>query len=72
MLAVTLAAVAVFAINSFTQARKLLAVTEQKRIEWETALPEIQRQNLNLEVFELSKLLRSNRARSATCSRRIS
>lgn len=31
--------------------------SDQKRIDWETAEPEIQRQNLNIEVFELSRIL---------------
>ena len=35
----------------------LSAAKDEKRIDCETALPEIQRQNLNLEVFELSKIL---------------
>jgi len=46
-----------FAYVNFSQIRLLSAANEQKRIDWQTALPEIQRQNLNLEVFELSKIL---------------
>lgn len=57
ILLVSLLVVAVFAIKNILQSRKLLAVSDQKRIDWETALPEIQRQNLNIEVFELSKIL---------------
>ena len=57
ILLVSLLVVAVFAIKNILQSRKLLAVSDQKRIDWETALPEVQRQNLNIEVFELSKIL---------------
>ncbi len=57
ILFISLAVVSVFSIRNILQSRKLLAITDQKRIDWETALPEIQRQNLNIEVFELSKIL---------------
>ena len=57
LLIVSLVVVAAFAVKSILQSRKLLATIDQKRIDWETALPEIQRQNLNIEVFELSKIL---------------
>ncbi len=46
-----------FAYVNFNQIRMLSAAKDEKRIDCETALPEIQRQNLNLEVFELSKIL---------------
>ncbi len=42
---------------SIDQFRRIAAVTDQNRIDWEAALPEIQRQNLNVEVLELSKTL---------------
>ena len=57
LLFVSLAVVAAFAVKTFLQARKLSAATDQNRIDWETAQPEIQRQNLNIEVFVLSKIL---------------
>lgn len=57
LLLVSLGVVTISSVNSIFQSRKLSATTEQKRIDWETAQPEIQRQNLNLEVFELSKIL---------------
>lgn len=57
LLVVSLVVVATFAVNTFLQSRKLLAAADQKRIDWETAQPEIQRQNLNIEVLELSKIL---------------
>ncbi|MEJ7849265.1 MAG: hypothetical protein WKF92_14375 [Pyrinomonadaceae bacterium] len=46
-----------FAFTSFSQTRKLAAAKDEKLIDWETALPEIQRQNLSVEVFELAKIL---------------
>ena len=46
-----------FAFINFSQTRKLAAAKDEKLIDWETALPEIQRQNLGIEVFELAKIL---------------
>lgn len=46
-----------FAWFSIDQVKRLEAAYDQKRVEWEAALPEIQRQNLKLEVVELSKVL---------------
>ena len=57
ILLVLFVVVAIFAVKSILQSRKILARKGQKRIDWESALPEIQRQNLNIEVFELSKIL---------------
>ena len=57
ILLVLFVVVAIFAVKSILQSRKILARKDQKRIDWESALPEIQRQNLNIEVFELSKIL---------------
>lgn len=37
--------------------RKLAAAQEEARIAWESAMPEIQRESLNLEVIELSRIL---------------
>lgn len=54
LLLVSLLVVAIFSVKSILQSRK----TDKKLIDWETALPEIQRQNLNIEVFELSKILK--------------
>jgi hypothetical protein len=42
---------------SIDQYKRLVAAHDQNRIDWEAALPEVQRQNLKLEVFELSKVL---------------
>lgn len=46
-----------FAYVNFSKIKTLSAENDEKRIAWETALPEVQRQNLNLEVLELSKVL---------------
>lgn len=54
---VALAAAVVFLFRHFLTFRKAMANSDQKRIDWQTAPPDIQRQNLNLEVFELSKIL---------------
>jgi hypothetical protein len=51
---VGLIAYAWFSIDQF---KRLIAAHDQNRIDWEAALPEIQRQNLKLEVVELSKVL---------------
>jgi len=52
--AVGLIAYTWFSIDQF---RRLAAAHDQSRIDWEAALPEIQRQQLNVEVLELSKVL---------------
>lgn len=54
LLMISLTLVSIFSVKSILQSRK----TEEKRLDWETALPEIQRQNLNIEVLELSKILK--------------
>jgi len=52
--AVGLVAYTWFSIDQF---KRLVAAHDQNRIDWEAALPEVQRQNLKLEVLELSKVL---------------
>ncbi|MGH9946114.1 MAG: hypothetical protein ACRD6X_02835 [Pyrinomonadaceae bacterium] len=42
---------------SVDQFQRLAAVRDQKRIDWEAALPEVQRENLKVEVLELSRVL---------------
>lgn len=54
---VALIAAGLFLIRNFISLRQISATSDQKRIDWTTAQPEIQRQNLNIEVFELSKVL---------------
>lgn len=54
---VLIVGVCVLALQNFAQFRKLAAVKSEGRIDWAAALPEVQRQNLNLEVLELSRIL---------------
>lgn len=42
---------------NFSRTRKLVGWKNQRLIDWEPALPDVQRQNLNLEVAEISKVL---------------
>ncbi len=55
--AISLVGLCVFAYLSSRTARKLVAAQDESRIDWESALPEVQRQSLNLEVGELSRIL---------------
>lgn len=53
-------AVAVFAIVvlvDIANRRRIAAVDDRKFIRWDAAMPEIQRQNVNVEVRELARLL---------------
>jgi len=55
-----LAATAVFVILilvNFAKERRLAAVDDRKFIHWDSAVPELQRQNVNVEVRELAKVL---------------
>ena len=55
-----LAAVAIFAIVVLVDVanrRRIAAVDDRKFIRWDAAMPEIQRQNVNVEVRELARLL---------------
>lgn len=54
---IALAAASVSLIKNLRELWLEAARSDQKRIDWTTAQPEIQRQNLNIEVFELSKIL---------------
>jgi hypothetical protein len=49
--------VAAYSWFSFERARGLAALQNRHRIAWASAEPEIQRQNLDLEVSELSRIL---------------
>lgn len=46
-----------FAYLSFAQVRRVAGTGETKRVDWDTASPELQRENLNIEVGELSRIL---------------
>lgn len=52
-------AAVVLSVRSILSFQRLSARFDQKRIDWETAQPDIQRENLNIEVVELSKILAS-------------
>ncbi len=55
------AAAAVFVILIlvyFARRRRIAAVDDRKFIHWDAAMPELQRQNVNVEVRELAKQLR--------------
>ena len=54
------AAAAVFVVVmllDISKTRKMAAVDDRRYIRWDAAMPEIQRQNVNLEVRELARLL---------------
>lgn len=48
---------AAFAYLSFAQIRRMTGADETKRLDWETASPELQRESLSIEVGELSRIL---------------
>ena len=52
-----LAAFAAFFFVSYTSGKKAASEIQKSSLDWESALPEIQRQNLKIEVLELSKIL---------------
>ncbi len=55
-----LVSVAVFVVVmliDIANSRRLSAIDDRKFIRWDAAMPEIQRQNVNIEVRELAKLL---------------
>lgn len=56
LFALSLIGVCVYAFLSSRVTRRLAAAAEA-RINWEAALPEVQRESLNIEVLELSKIL---------------
>ena len=49
---------ALVALLDMAQTRRLAAVDDRKFIQWDAAMPEIQRQNVNVEVHELARLLK--------------
>jgi len=57
LFAVSLVGLCIYAFLSSRATRKLAAARDESRIDWESALPEIQRQSLNVEVVELSRIL---------------
>ena len=55
--AIALIGLCVYSFLSVRTARKLIAARDEARIDWEAALPEVQRESLNIEVVELSRIL---------------
>lgn len=53
----SLVGLAIYSWISFDKIRGLSALGNIGHLNWETALPDIQRENLNLEVIELSRIL---------------
>ena len=54
------AAAAIFvlvALLDLSQTRRMAAVDDRRFIRWDAAMPELQRQNVNIEVRELARLL---------------
>ena len=49
--------VLLFAYQNVSRFRQLAGARSEGLIEWKAAMPEVQRQNLNLEVLELSRIL---------------
>jgi len=47
----------VFVFLNASRNRRLLATSDRRLVKWDAALPELQRQNVNLEVKELARLL---------------
>lgn len=54
---IALAASVIVSARNIFALRTSAAAADEKRIDWETAQPDIQRQNLNIEVTELSQIL---------------
>jgi hypothetical protein len=55
--AFSLLGLALFSFLNSRTTRRLSAAGGESRIDWESALPEVQRESLNLEVIELSRIL---------------
>lgn len=55
--AVSLIGLGIYSYLSLRTTRKLAAAQDESRIDWESALPEVQRESLNIEVVELSRIL---------------
>lgn len=57
LLGVAFIAAIVFSAGQFLSFQRNAARMDRRRLDWETAQPDIQRQTLKLEVIELSKIL---------------
>jgi hypothetical protein len=54
---ISLIGLCIYSFLSARTTRTLAAAREESRIDWESALPEVQRESLNIEVVELSRIL---------------
>ena len=54
---VSLLGLIAYVFLSSRAARKLAAAQDESRIDWDSAMPEVQRESLNIEVIELSRIL---------------
>lgn len=57
LFAVGIATFLIVVILDVAKTRRLAAIDDRKFIQWDAAMPDIQRQNVNIEVRELAKLL---------------
>jgi hypothetical protein len=57
LFAISLVGHVVFGFVSNRTTRRLAAAHDESRINWESALPDVQRESLNIEVAELSRIL---------------
>jgi hypothetical protein len=57
LFAVAIAGTLALIVLNFTQARKAAAGSKNEQMRWETALPDVQRQDLNIEISELGRIL---------------
>jgi hypothetical protein len=55
--AISLVGLVVYSILVTRTTRRTAAARDQSRIDWESAMPEVQRESLNIEVVELSRIL---------------
>ena len=53
----SLIGLSIYSFLSLRTTRRFAAARDESRIDWESALPEIQRESLNIEVVELSRIL---------------
>ncbi|MEO8042776.1 MAG: hypothetical protein ABI646_09220, partial [Acidobacteriota bacterium] len=57
LFALSLIGLFTYSFLSTRSTRRLAAARDESRIDWESALPEVQRESLNIEVVELSRIL---------------
>lgn len=54
---ISLVGLLVYVVLNSRATKRLAAAQDEARIDWEAALPEVQRESLNIEVAELSRIL---------------